>query len=465
MESLLSIQALSIALLLLGIGLAFSNIRLSGWVLGWILLAGALLLQGFRSMLSYFSEHGGLDATMYAVANDWMGLGFSLLIVASMHMMREVFAAHKLADETLQVVSAAANDAIIMMDDTGTVALWNEAAQRIFGYSAQEAQGKKLSALIVPERDRADFEHGFSPSGNAVRGSVASKPMELAGLRKDGTEIITEYSLSRVSVVGKRHVIYIVRDITERKKAENEIRWLNQSLEHRVMERTRELKRSNEELETFSYSVAHDLRTPLRSVNGFSAILAAEYAGELDARAQDYLQRIREATSRMEEVMDDLQALAYASRTELQRQELDLSTLAGEIAASLRENAAQRRVEFVIAPGMVANADPGLMRIALENLFGNAWKFTSKQEKAVIEFGLTTADGKQAYFLRDNGVGFDPEFSSKLFGQFQRQRTDKDYGGAGMGLAIVARIIRRHDGQIWAEGAVGQGATFYFTLA
>jgi len=465
MQFLMSIQSLSLVLLLLGIGLAFSRIRLSGWVLGWILLTGALLLQGFRSMLSYFSEHGGLDATMYTVANDWMGLGFSLLIVASMHMMREVFAAHRLADETLRVVSAAANDAIIMMDNMGTVAVWNEAAQRIFGYSEQEAQGKKLSELIVPERYRTDFEHGFSPSGSADRGSVTSKPMELAGLRKDGAEIITEYSLSRLSIDGKWYVIYIVRDITERKRAEDEIHWLNQRLEHRVMERTRELKRSNEELEAFSYSVAHDLRTPLRSINGFSAILAAEYAGALDARAQDYLQRIRAATGRMGDVMDDLQALAYTSRTELQRQEVDLSAMAREVAASVGEKDPQRRVEFVIAPGMVASADPGLMRIALDNLFGNAWKFTSKRENAIIEFGLTTAEGKRAYFLRDNGIGFDPAFSGKLFGQFQRLHTDTDYEGAGIGLAIVARVIRRHEGQIWAEGAVEQGATFYFTLA
>jgi PAS domain S-box-containing protein len=416
-------------------------------------------------MLGYFTEHGGLDAAMYTAASDWMGLGFSLLIVASMHMMREVIAAHRLAGETLRIVSVAANDAIIMTDSMGRVAVWNAAAQRIFGYSEMETQGTKLNELIVPERYRADFEHGFSASGSADRGSVTSKPMELAGLRKDGTEIITEYSLSRLSIDGKWRVIYIVRDITERKRAEEEIHWLNQSLEQKVMERTRELKRANEELEAFSYSVAHDLRTPLRSINGFSAILAAEYAGAFDARAQDYLQRIRAATSRMGEVMDDLQALAYASRTELQRQEVDLSAMAREAAASLGEKDPQRRVEFVIAPGMVASADPGLIRIALDNMFGNAWKFTSKRQNAIIEFGLTSAEGKRAYFLRDNGIGFDPVFSGKLFGQFQRLHTDKEYEGAGIGLAIVARVIRRHEGQIWAEGAVEQGATFFFTLA
>ena len=464
MQSLLSIQSVSLLLLLFGIGLAFSQIRLSGWVLGWILLTGALLLQGFRSMLGYISEHGGVDAAMYSVANDWMGLGFSLLIVGSMHMMREVFTAHRLAHETLHIVSAAANDAIIMMDNRGAVAVWNEAAHRIFGYSEQEAQAKKLSELIVPERFRIDFEQGLNPPAGAGRRSVTSQPMELAGMRKDGTEIITEYSLSRVNIAGTWRAIYIVRDITERKRADDEIHWLNQSLEHRVMERTRELKRLNAELEAFSHAVALDLRTPLRSINGFVAMLGAEYAGALDATAQDYLQHIRAATGRMGDVMDELQTLAYVGRTELQRQEVDLSAMASEVAASLRQTDAQRRAEFVIAPGMVASADSGLMRIALNNLFGNAWKFTSKRDTAMIEFGLTTTEGKRAYFMRDNGIGLDPAFGGKLFGQFQRLHADKEDETIDIGLEIVARVIRRHEGRIWAEGAVEQGAKVCFTL-
>src|SRR3990172_6786688 len=185
MEFPASTQLLSLVLLLAGIGLAFSNIRLSGWTLAWILLSGALLLQGFRSILSYLLEHGGVDAATYNVANDWMGLGFSLLIVASMYMMREVFAKHRLADERLRVVSAAARDAIIMMDNAGRIAYWNEAARRIFGYSAQEAQGKKLHELIVPERYRTDFEKEFDAFRGTGQGPVIGKTLELAGLRKD----------------------------------------------------------------------------------------------------------------------------------------------------------------------------------------------------------------------------------------------------------------------------------------
>jgi PAS domain S-box-containing protein len=231
METLLSIRSLSLILLLLGVGLAFSQIRLSGWVLGWLMLSGALLLQGFRSMLAYFAERGSVDAGLYSVANEWMGLGFSLLIVASMHLMREVMTRHRLAAESLRMVSAAANDAIVVMDNKARVIVWNQAAQRIFGYSRQEAQGKALQDLIVPERYRGDFEKMFVQFGSDGRESVSSKPIELAGLRQDGTEIVTEYSMSRVTIDARWHAIYIVRDITARKLIDQENRERTVALE------------------------------------------------------------------------------------------------------------------------------------------------------------------------------------------------------------------------------------------
>lgn len=216
MEFVAPVQLLSLVLLLLGIGLAFSDIRLSGWIVAWILLSGALLLQGFRSILSYLAEHGGVDPASYQIANDWMGLGFSLLIVASMYLMREVFAKHRQTEDKLRIVSAAARDAIIMMNSKGRIAFWNEAAQRIFGYSAQEAQGKKLHALIVPERYRSDFEKGFAAFSSTGQGSVIGKTLERAGLRKDGTEIVTEHSISAVRIDEEWHAIGIARDVTER---------------------------------------------------------------------------------------------------------------------------------------------------------------------------------------------------------------------------------------------------------
>jgi len=214
----------SMLLLLVGIALAFSDIRLSGWVLGWILLSGALLVQWFRSVLNYSLEHGNVDPEIYQVADDWMGLGFSLLVVASMYMMREVLARHSLSEERLRVISAAAQDAVVMMDHRGRIAFWNEAGQRIFGYTAQETQGKKLHELIIPERNRTEFERNFIDFRRTGQGPVIGKTLELPGLRKDGREIVTEASVSGVSVDGKWHAICIFRDVTERKRAEQMLR-------------------------------------------------------------------------------------------------------------------------------------------------------------------------------------------------------------------------------------------------
>jgi PAS domain S-box-containing protein len=218
-----SIELASLFLLLVGIGLAFSDIRLSGWVVGWILLSGALLVQWFRSILSYSLEHGAADAEIYQIADDWMGLGFSLLIVASMYMMREVLARHSLAEERVHVVSAAAQDAVVMMDHLGRIAFWNEAARRIFGYAEAEARGNKLHELIIPRRERVAFETKFIDFRRTGQGPVIGKTLELAGLRKDGVEIVTEVSISGVSIDAKWHAICIFRDVTERERAEQTI--------------------------------------------------------------------------------------------------------------------------------------------------------------------------------------------------------------------------------------------------
>jgi len=464
MDLLTPVQTASLALLLLGIVLAFSDIHLSGWVLGWILLSGALLVQGFRTILSYSVEHGVMDATTITFADNWMGLGFSLLIVASMYLMREFFAQHWLTNETLRMVSAAAQDAIIMTNNEGKIALWNDAGRRIFGYSEQEAAGKRLHELILPRRYHIDFMRELDAYRSDVGGSIVGKTMELAGVRKDGTQIVTECSISGVSIDDKKHVICIFRDITDRKRAEEEILRLNEGLEKKVWERTKGLETANRELEAFSYSVAHDLRTPLSSIGGFSAILAEQYADKLDPAAKNFLERIQAASKRMKDVTDNLLALAQVGGAELHREPVDLSAMAQEIAANLRGLQPQRKVDIVVTPGMVVDADPGLTRIALDNLLGNAWKFTSKTENAKIEFSATTVDGNPIYVLRDNGAGYDPALSSRLFAQFGRLHSETEFDGSGIGLAIVARVIRRHGGRIWSEGALGQGAAFYFTF-
>ncbi len=215
-----SIQLASLFLLLIGIALAFSYIRLSGWVVSWILLSGALLVQWFRSVLSYSVARGGADSETFRIADDWMGLGFALLIVASMYLMREVLARHSLSEKRLRVVSAAAQDAVVMMDNRGSIAVWNEAGERIFGYREAEARGKTLHQLIIPAQHRAEFERNFIDFRKTGQGPVIGRTLELAGLRKDGTEIVTEVSVSGVSIDSKWHAICIFRDVTERKRAE-----------------------------------------------------------------------------------------------------------------------------------------------------------------------------------------------------------------------------------------------------
>lgn len=249
------------------------------------------------------------------------------------------------------------------------------------------------------------------------------------------------------------HYQGIILDVTKRKQAEEE-----------RMERTLQLEELNKEMEAFSYSVSHDLRSPLRSIDGFSLALIEDYIDKFDPQGKDYLQRIRTGAQRMGMLIDDMLRLSRLSRSEMSIEDIDLSAMANQIASDLKEREPDRFVNFVIEPGMIIKGDKNLMRMALENLMDNAWKFTSKVTEAIIQVGLTCHDDESVYFVKDNGAGFDMSYAPKLFTPFQRLHSVTDFPGSGIGLAIVRRVIHRHEGRIWAESSVGQGAAFYFTI-
>ncbi|MCL4464494.1 MAG: ATP-binding protein [Chloroflexi bacterium] len=257
-----------------------------------------------------------------------------------------------------------------------------------------------------------------------------------------------------------RQIAVIVVDITERKQAEAE----RERLLGEVQRRAVELDVANKEIEAFSYSVSHDLRAPLRGIDGFSQALLEDHADKLDEVGRGYLQLVRSESQRMAQLIDALLALSRITRAGLHWARVDLSALAREVAADLQKAEPERLVEFTITPGLVANGDGRLLQVVLENLIGNAWKFTGKQASARVEFGEVRAQGMPAYFVRDNGAGFDMAYAGKLFGAFQRLHSQSEFAGTGIGLASVQRIIHRHGGRIWAEGQAGMGATFYFTL-
>ncbi len=263
---------------------------------------------------------------------------------------------------------------------------------------------------------------------------------------------------------GAPMVLLALEDVTDRLQAREDLQRLNRELEERVRERTARLEAANRELEAFCYSVSHDLRAPLRVLDGFSEELLRTCADRLDATGRHYLERIRAGSRRMGLLIDDLLQLSRIHRGEIRREWVDLTALAETIAADLRQQEPGRLVAFVIEPGLSARGDGSLLRVALENLLGNAWKFTGRKAEATIAFGRSEHEGEPVFSVRDDGVGFDMAHAGKLFGAFQRLHSEREFPGTGIGLATVQRIVHRHGGKVWGEGAPGKGAVFYFTL-
>jgi len=365
------------------------------------------------------------------------------------------------AEEKLSRLLTSMPDALVVVNAEGKILSCNAQTAKLFGYTESELQGESM-ALLVPERVRQSQRQYYAGFFLQRNGQVQEGTVELSGLRKDGREFPIEIS-TRPLVAEKGLVVTsAIRDITERKQVEIQISQLNKELQDRAAE----LETANRELEAFSYSVSHDLRSPLQNIDSFSQILVEEYANRLDSDGRDYIQRLRASCQHMEEIIDALLELSNMARQELIVDRVDLSTQAKAVAAELQQKEPDRLVDWVIAEGLVVQGDTRLVRVVLENLIGNSWKFTAKRAQARIEVGaLPQCNGVRTYFVRDNGAGFDMARAGQLFAPFKRLHDQGQFRGTGIGLATVQRVIQRHRGRIWAEGAVDRGATFCFTLS
>jgi PAS domain S-box-containing protein len=349
----------------------------------------------------------------------------------------------------LAAIVESSGDAIIGSTLSGTIESWNKGAERLFGYSADDVTGRPLALLT----------HAGSDGEQALIARVARGEhvgaFETVRRRKDGSDVDVSVTISpirdsRGEVVGAS---IIARDISAWKRAQMDTQ---RAREH--------AEAANRELETFSYSIAHDLRAPLRAIDGFSSLLLDDYGALIDAAGHTHLQRVRNAAQHMGRLIDSLLALSRVSRVSIRSEAVPLDGIARDVVQRLRESEPDRVVDIVIGQGMTAIGDSALLGAVVENLLGNAWKFTRQEANARIEFGSIDEGGRATYFVRDNGAGFDMAFAAKLFGVFQRLHLASEYEGTGVGLATAHRIIHRHGGRIWAEGKVSGGACFYFTL-
>jgi len=352
-----------------------------------------------------------------------------------------------------------AHDAIFTWELAGSIEYWNHGAEELYGISRQDATGRVSHDLL----------HTFHPEGIdhvvallAQDGCWRGELTHTVGDR----EITVESLMTLVTEPdGQRTVLQVDRDVSDRKRAQEEIQQLNQELEQRVADRTTQLEASNKELESFAYSVSHDLRAPLRGIDGWSMALLEDYGAKLDQTARKYLDRVREETQRMGRLIDDLLKLSRLTRAELRYESVDLTTLARTIAGRLRETEPNRNIDFAIQDGLTGIADAHLLEVVLVNLLSNAVKFTGPRAEARIEFGQNWHHDELVFHVRDNGVGFDMTYAKTLFGAFQRLHKYTEFPGTGIGLATAQRVLRRHGGRIWADAKPNEGATFYFTIA
>lgn len=415
----------------------------------WLVISLIIGLAG-QAVFMPFSSH--LFDLEFDAAH---GIKLASYVCVLIGLMVSIYTASRDGDANVTRIGAILDtvyDAIILIDQRGTVQSFNPAAERTFGYSAAEVVGQNVRMLMAShDAERHDRYIGnYLATGEA---KIIGLGREVIGRHKGGDEIPIELAITEMRLDNVPMFVGSCRDISERKAAERQI-----------SERTRELEIANAELDAFAYSVSHDLRAPLRGMDGFSQALLEDYGDKLDDVARDYLGRISAAGRRMGQMIDDILTLSRATRQEMHIQDVDLSAQARELVSELKARDTGRNVHIEVAPDLTARGDRKLLRIVLDNLINNAWKYTGNTEAAHIEFGSYRDDTNTVYFVRDNGAGFDMEYAGKLFGIFQRLHSTTEFEGTGVGLATVARLIRRHGGRVWAEGRVNEGATLYFTL-
>lgn len=363
------------------------------------------------------------------------------------------------SESRIRGIVETAVDGIITIDEHGTIESVNPAVQKIFGFTPDELVGQNVS-ILMPEPYRREHDQYLENYRRTGQRKIIGIGREVVGQRKNGTTFPIDLAVSEVQLGARRIFTGTVRDITERKEAERE----RERLLVAEKNARREMEASVRELEAFSYSVSHDLRAPLRAIAGFAKILAAEHEQELSPEARELLQRVRESAGKMDLLITDLLAFSRVSRQSVEMHQVSMAQLAREAARDLEHTCAGRQIEIVFGDMPEAYGDTMLLKQVWMNLLSNAIKYTSKKEQARIETGWEQQDSGGAYYVRDNGVGFNMKYAHKLFRVFQRLHGEKDFEGTGVGLAIVARILSRHAGRIWAQAEPGHGATFYFTV-
>ena len=449
----------------------------SGSVSGQFFWQAPALARGYRSalFLPLRNESGcfGLLAMYSAKVQNFAADEINLLQELADNVAFAIgsFRAREVAREAAVKISEQAStldraqDAIMMRNLDSTIRYWNKGAERLYGWTADEVVGKSMDTLMYRDPQILTDALAQTLTNN---GEWAG---ELEQRARDGSAVFVE---SRWTVVRDANgavngALGINTDIRERRQAREQVLALNASLERRVLQRTAQLEFANQQLEAFSYSVSHDLRTPLSTVDGFSHLLEKALGKTLQGpeaeRSGHYLARIRSGIAKMGDLIDSMLSLAQVSRSELRWAPMDLSAMAGALLAGYQEREPSRPVLLVVEPGLKASGDPRLLNQVLDNLLGNAWKFSAGQARTEISFGCTLGDKQEAvFFVRDNGAGFDMHYYEKLFGPFQRLHSPAEFAGTGIGLATVQRIVLRHGGTVWADATPEKGATFYFTL-